>query len=331
MMGSAVPTRTARTRLDQREMAMTKRAVVVGINDYSGIDPSGQSNLGCCVADATGVAELLPSFGFDRANVATLTDGSATRAAVLSALQDMVRKSEPGDVACFYYSGHGSIEPDDPANPSCERFYESICTATRPFLTDKDLFSIADQLQQSVVNFTVIADSCHSGGLDQEVDAAAKYKSLTLGSDLTQRIQGFMNTWIPVGISVPVNTDICANNVSKVEVTEGGHLMCEEDPSQIFVDLAKMTLISGCRFWELSYETSGHGLLTKALLDTVDSDDFQISYGDLISTVQQKVAQSFQALRPSIPAGYPDSQVPQLRGQANRMEEGFLQAWSASR
>ena len=310
---------------------MTKRAVVVGINDYTGIDPSGNSNLGCCVADATSIADALQSLGFDSSDIITLTDQAATRTNVMSALTNLVRKSNPGDVACFYYSGHGSIEADNPADPSCERFYESICTATRPFLTDKDLFSIANKLQQSVVNFTVIADSCHSGGLDQEVDNEAKYKSLGLDSSLSQRIQTYMNTWIPVGISVPSNTDVCSNNVSNVEVIEGGHLMCEEDSSQIFVDLAKMTLISGCRFWELSYETNGHGLLTQALLNTIDSSDFEMSYGDLIETLQQKVAVDFQFLLPSISANYPQSQVPQLRGQANRMEEGFLQSWSDSR
>lgn len=310
---------------------MTKRALVVGINDYTGIDPTGKSNLNCCVSDATSIADVLTSQGFDASNITTFTDGAATRAAIMSALATIVNVSQPGDVLCFYYSGHGSIEADDPTNPSCERFYESMCTATTPFLTDKDLFSIANQLQQSVVNFTVIADSCHSGGLDQEVDAASKYKSLAFGSDLTQRIQNYMNTWIPVGISIPSNADVCNNNVSKVQVIEGGHLMCEEDPNEIFVDLAKMTLISGCRFWELSYETNGHGLLTQALLDTINASDFQISYGDLMNTLQQKVATSFQSLLPSIPADYPKSQVPQLRGQANRMEEGFLQAWVASR
>ena len=310
---------------------MVKRAVVVGINDYTGIDLTGRSNLSCCVADATSVGDLLQSFGFNAADIIILSDGAATRDAVLSALSDMVRASEPGDVACLYFSGHGSIEPDDPTDPTCERFYESMCMATRPFLTDKDLFSIAEQLQQSVINFTVISDSCHSGGLDQEVDAAAKYKSLALGDELSQHVQNFMNTWIPVGISVPSNSDSCSNNVSQIAVSEVGHLVCEEDPSQIFVPLAKMTLISGCRFWELSYEANGHGLLTQALLDTVNADNFQISYGDLILTLQQKVGAAFQDLLPSIRTDYPQSQVPQLRGQANRMEEGFLQAWSTSR
>jgi hypothetical protein len=311
---------------------MTKRAVIVAINDYTGIDPTGRSNLSCCVADGSSLAELLQqSFGFDQSNIVTLTDRSATRSTVMAALADMVNASSPGDVACFYYSGHGSIEPDDPGNPSCERFYESICTATRPFLTDKDLFSIADRLQQSVVNFTVISDSCHSGGMDQEADATAKYKSLSLDSDLSQQIATSMNTWIPAGIAVPSNTDACSNNVKNVSVTEGGHLMCEEDPSQIFIDLAKMTLIAGCRFWELSYEFNGHGLLTQAILDSINAGDIEISHSDLIETLQSKVAASFSNLLSQVPQNYPKSQIPQLRGQANRMREGFLQPWSASK
>lgn len=310
---------------------MVKRAVVVGINDYTGIDSTGRSNLSCCIPDATSFAALLEnSFGFAPQNIAQLTDGAATRDEVIWALGNMVDVSEAGDVACFYYSGHGSIEPDQDNDPSCERFYESMCMATRPFLTDKDLFSIASRLQQSVVNFTVISDSCHSGGMDQETDAITKYKSLALGDDLTLRIASFMNTWIPAGISIPSNSDVCSNNVRNVLVTEGGHLMCEEDPSQIFVDLAKMTLISGCRFWELSYESNGHGLLTQALLDTVNMSDFQITYGDLIPGLQEKVFASFQNILPSVPSAYPKSQVPQLRGQANRMDEGFLQPWSTS-
>src|ERR1700759_2106610 len=114
------------------EEVMTKRAVVVGITDYTGIDRSGRSNLGCCVSDAHGVADMLDSLGFDASNVIKLIDRQATRAKVMSSLQDAIAESEPGDVVLFYHSGHGSIEPADPSDTSCERFCESMCTATRP-------------------------------------------------------------------------------------------------------------------------------------------------------------------------------------------------------
>jgi hypothetical protein len=312
---------------------MSKLAVVVGINDYTGLDPSGQSNLSACVADAQSVAQLLTSsLGFDPADVTLITDAAATRAAIMSALTTMVHASQPGDVVFFYYSGHGTIIPDDPDTPTCEKFYEAICTATPPFLTDKDLWSVANSLQQSVVNFTVMLDSCHSGGMSQETDASAKFRSIPFGSDLQQRIAQYLSTIIPVGIGIPSNSDVCDNNVSNVGVSDDGVLQCDEDPSRIFLDLAKMTLIAGCRFWELSYEVNGHGLLTQALLDTVNASDFQMSYGDLVTQLQTKVTAAFTSqILPSVAAGDPKSQTPQLRGQANRMGEGFLQAWVESK
>lgn len=317
----------------KRRVSMTKRAVIVGINDYTGFDPSGQSNLGACVADAQSVAQLLPaSFGFDPANIVQISDAAATRSAIMSALSAMASASQPGDVAFLYYSGHGTIVPDDPATPTCEKFYEAICTATLPFLSDKDLWSVVNTLQQSVVNFTVMLDSCHSGGMSQEADAAAKYRSIPFGGDLQQHIAQYLSTVVPVGVGIPSNSDACDNNVSNVKVTDDGILQCDEDPSRIFLDQAKLTLIAGCRFWELSYEVNGHGLLTQALLDTVNASDFQISYGDLLTQLQTKVSAAFSnQILPNVAAGDPTSQSPQLRGQANRMGEGFLQAWTESK
>jgi hypothetical protein len=311
---------------------MTKRAIVVGINDYTGIDPTGQSNLHACVADAQSMASLLTqSMGFDAGNVTTILDGAATRDAVTNALGAAASASQAGDVVCFYYSGHGTIVPDDPTTPSCEKFYEAICTATQPFLTDKDLWAIANTLQQSTVNFTVVLDSCHSGGMDQQTDAVSKYRSMPLGSDLRTAIGQYLKTMIPVGIGIPTSADVCDNNVSNVHVTDDGILQCDEDPSRIFLDQAKLTLIAGCRFWELSYETGGHGLLTKAILDSINVDNFQMSYSDFMTALQTNVSAAFNAqILPNVAANDPKSQSPQLRGQANRMSEGFLQAWSAS-
>ena len=100
---------------------MTKRAVVVGINDYTGIDASGNSNLNCSVADANSVVSMLSdAFGFDASDVTLITDQAATRDAVLAGLTTMIGASQAGDVALFYYSGHGSMQADDPNDPNCQ-------------------------------------------------------------------------------------------------------------------------------------------------------------------------------------------------------------------
>src|SRR4051794_17790923 len=46
------------------------------------------------------------------------------------------------------------LNPPNSVEPTCERFYESLGMTTWPFLTDKDLFAIANQLLQLVGNAT---------------------------------------------------------------------------------------------------------------------------------------------------------------------------------
>lgn len=91
--------------------AVSARAVVVGTNYCTGIDSFGNLNLSCCVDDALLVAALLESCSdFDPSCLAALPYQSAMRVLVIAALSDIASTTEPGNVACFYYSGHGSME-----------------------------------------------------------------------------------------------------------------------------------------------------------------------------------------------------------------------------
>jgi hypothetical protein len=310
---------------------MKKRYLAVGINDYTGIDPSGRSNLGLCVADAQSIEELLVSaFGFDSAESQILTNNQATSANIRKALRTMLAKSEAGDVACLYYSGHGSRTAADPAQADCDLFYESILPASGAPITDRDLFQIADTLEPSYVNFTVILDSCHSGGMDQETDVPFKCRSPRLEDQLLERMVEFMRTLVPCGILIPPTSAVCSNNISN-PTTNSGHLDLNEDPDKVFVDQAKTTLIAGCSFSELSWETGGHGLLTKAFLDVINTGSFGITYLDMLDKLRAIVGKDFSNLiLPSLSAGAPQSQTPQLRGQRSRMDEDFLEGFSTS-
>jgi hypothetical protein len=145
---------------------MVKRAVLAGINDYSQQNslPPGWSvgNLQCCIADIKSMQDLLTgAFGFDEVN--TLVGvGATSRDAIMQALTAMLVASASGDVACFVYSGHGGRFPADTSNPN--RYYESIIPASGSPITDLDVFKLADTLDQSTVNFTLLLDSCNSGG-----------------------------------------------------------------------------------------------------------------------------------------------------------------------
>jgi hypothetical protein len=86
-----------------------KYALLVGINDYQG----GISKLKGTVNDVNGINKMLTSkFGFNAANVTVLTDGAATRDAILSNIQNIKKNLKTGDLFVFHYSGHGTLFPD---------------------------------------------------------------------------------------------------------------------------------------------------------------------------------------------------------------------------
>jgi hypothetical protein len=90
-----------------------KLALLVGINQYpeSVCDyiPKG-SALGGCLTDVELQQELLiHRFGFQPADILTLTDEAATRRGIEAAFLDhLVRQAQPEDVVLFHFSGLGS-------------------------------------------------------------------------------------------------------------------------------------------------------------------------------------------------------------------------------
>lgn len=302
---------------------MVKRAVVVGINDYSVLFPSGNKNLRWCVRDANAVYHLLvDAFGFDPTQIWLYTDQQASSERIRQALRYMLVHSEPGDVACFYYSGHGAMVPKGDGT-----YYETIVPASGAYIADHDLALLAAQLEQSVVNFTVILDSCHSGGMHDESEAAAAMRSLRFATEMIQQIVQSMTTRIPFGICLPPGSDALRNNVSNVRDLGNGMCTMDEDPDKLFIPKAKSTLIAGSKFDQFSQENSviGHGLLTQALLDIVNASNFQIDHRTLLDKLRQSVRDYVDQFFPG------KFQTPQLRGQENRMEESFLEGWRDSR
>ena len=78
---------------------MTKRAVVVGIDDYS---VQGIRSLRVCTRDAKAFYHLLvDAFDFEPANILTYLDQAASSAAILQALRYCVTQSQPGRCDLF--------------------------------------------------------------------------------------------------------------------------------------------------------------------------------------------------------------------------------------
>jgi hypothetical protein len=175
-----------------------KRALVVGINTYSGSRPPGVrvekasvtrvpvqgtsaprpfDNLEGAVNDANDFADLLESTGFDfpRENVVRLIEGNGTAQNILDTFQrHLIDESTcAGDVEVFFYSGHGSQIRNryvkDETAP--DRFDQTLVPYDAadgvPDIRNKELDRLYLKAGQKGVFLTVIADSCQSGGLSR--------------------------------------------------------------------------------------------------------------------------------------------------------------------
>lgn len=298
---------------------MTSRAVVVGINDYSQQQslPPGWSvgDLGGCVNDAQSMRDLLTnSFGFQVTSY--LTDTVATRDAIVQAVQLALSASGPGDVACLIYSGHGGRFPADPANP--DRYYECIIPASGSPITDMDIYDLANTLDQSVVNFTLILDSCYSGGIHEGTpDSVVALRSASYSADFVQTCVANMNTIIPCGVTLPPGAANMDGNVSNV-TGQGNGVVCSVDDNKSLVPLSKSTVIAACRYDETAAD-GPHGALTQGLLNIISQSAPSLTYSAVIDQLRNDMQNNQHV-----------TQTPTLLGQENRMTESFLAAWTTS-
>ncbi|GMH29442.1 hypothetical protein Nepgr_031285 [Nepenthes gracilis] len=164
-------------------------AVLVGCN-Y----PDTEYELQGCINDVLEMRDLLVErFRFDPNDIEMLTDepgGSAiipTGANIKKALERMVDRAEEGDVLYFHYSGHGtlipSLNPDDPSRKD-----EAIVPCDFNLITDMDFRQLVNCLPGKS-SFTILSDSCHSGGLiDQRKGANRTFHKARKGKN---------TPWIP--------------------------------------------------------------------------------------------------------------------------------------
>ncbi len=141
-----------------------KYALCVGINDY----PGTGNDLQGCVNDSHLWAQLLSEAGHD---VLRLTDGEATKQAILQALTTIVKNARYGDRVVFTYSGHGSWVPDV-SGDELDRRDEVLVPANLQYILDDELDAIFSHRTYGV-RIVTISDSCYSGTVTRAFDASA--------------------------------------------------------------------------------------------------------------------------------------------------------------
>lgn len=147
-------------------------ALLIGVANYQQVSALPAAIL----HDAQDVAETLTSAaycGYNPANVVTLLDGQATRAAILTGLAELAVRAGTDDTVCVFFSGHGAIV----GSPGDE---DSVLVTVDTNLSDIEGTSISSgEFGQALSTIKakrvlVFIDACHAGG-------AAISKSLTDG------------------------------------------------------------------------------------------------------------------------------------------------------
>jgi hypothetical protein len=162
---------------------MTRKinALLVGIDDY----PSPIPKLRGCVNDIEAFSDYLSERVATAKGVAlnlkTLKNGEATREAVIDGFRTLLGKAKKGDVALFYYSGHGSqaqapeefwnIEPDH-LNETLVLF-DSRSEGSWD-LADKEIAKLIGEVSSKGAHIAVILDCCHSGSGTREVETVVR-------------------------------------------------------------------------------------------------------------------------------------------------------------
>ncbi|XP_017644604.1 metacaspase-9-like [Gossypium arboreum] len=161
------------------DSSSTKRVVLVGCN-Y----PKTQFSLHGCINDVKTITDVILS------DVYVLIDvlGSSippTGANIKDALNRMVKKAKPGsgDVLFFYFSGHGTRIPIfQPGQPF--KHEEAIAACDLNLVTDVDFKRLVNRLPEGA-SFTILSDSCHSGGLieKEKEQLGAEHTTTPLNTD----------------------------------------------------------------------------------------------------------------------------------------------------
>ena len=300
---------------------MAKRALVAGINDYQNwhrASPVTFPDLHWCVADATAFATLLTtSFGFSPDDVIFCQDSEATLQGLLGGITNLFSQSQPGDVMCFYFAGHGGRVPENGWGVPANRYYESIVPYDGAgMILDNQIAAIAQSSLAAQVNFTAVLDCSHSGGI-ATADGVTSYRAFTWDDPTIAAFVSSCRTLIPL-VSLP-DPSVLDGNISGA-ARSGSGVLVNVDAGKDFSDRAGGLLLSACNYNETAGESStlSHGYLTNALLETANQSDFQMNPVDLLAAVRQKVA------------GYSGGrQSPQLRGRPVRQQESFLGGFTA--
>ncbi len=184
-------------------------ALLIGIANYQHVSSLPVAILN----DAQDIAATLSSpnyCGYAPANVVTLLDAEATRAAVLTGLGELAVRARTDDTACIFFSGHGAVVGHPGAEDSVLVTVDTDLSNITDTSIGSDEFAAA-LAKVKAKRLLVFIDACHAGG-------AAISKNLTDGRGHDFKSGYAMNTFakLAVGSGRALMASCRADEVSAV-------------------------------------------------------------------------------------------------------------------
>lgn len=182
LAGAAAPAGVA-APAPEPERDIQRWAVIVGINDYLHFDGVANGDLLGAVNDARSMADVLMArWGFPAENVLMLVDADASRASIEEALRNWLpSRVRPGDVALFFFAGHGSqvIDLDGDEDDGLDETitpWDVLPTSAENDITDDDLREWLAGIRTD--ELVVVLDACHSGTATRALSSSMRPRSL---------------------------------------------------------------------------------------------------------------------------------------------------------
>lgn len=275
-------------------MAITKRALVIGIGNYP--TTSGWAQIHGD-KDIPSVVELLERNGFQRDHIMTLCNEQATYKGIKSAMDRLVASCQTGDCVYIHFSGHGQQITDmngDESDGYDEAWipYDACFTYQKGkyegqnHLIDDELNGILRRIRARIGKdgrLTIVADACHSGGGTRALD-----------SDNDFVVRG-----------MPVDSLRGGDVVFRIP---GQHIAYDASK----VNMVDWVMLSACKSYQCNYEYRGSGSLTYALLQIKDQLDV-LTFKEVLNRTKTIIKQII-----------PYTQTPQLDISENQTQQHFL-------
>jgi hypothetical protein len=150
-------------------------ALVIGIDSYQFVP-----QLRGAVADARDIATALRQNGVR--DVTALFDAAADRDTVMRTLDELVARTEPGDLVVLTVAGHGVQEPEHIKGSQPDGldnvfvlagFDPSTAAGTRQRIIGTEFNHVIKQFEARGARVLFVADACFGGGLAREIDPRA--------------------------------------------------------------------------------------------------------------------------------------------------------------